>query len=72
MTRSAQHHVVRALGWTLIVLGFGSSYLRTQLDVDTVLTVWMGSAQPASGVAMGVVGLGVMAFAHRVRPLGTS
>ncbi|MFN8099722.1 MAG: hypothetical protein U0Q21_15695 [Dermatophilaceae bacterium] len=49
--------IIRSLGTVLIVLGFGSAFARTKLGIDTVLTNWMGSEQPLSGIIMGAVGL---------------
>ncbi|MBK6885153.1 MAG: hypothetical protein IPH03_00980 [Tetrasphaera sp.] len=49
--------LVRGLGTALIILGFGSAFARTRLGIDTVLTTWMGSAQPVSGIVMGAIGL---------------
>ncbi|NHA67708.1 hypothetical protein [Phycicoccus flavus] len=48
--------IIRAIGSALVVLGFGSPFMR-QAGFDTVLTAWMGPAQPWSGICMGVVGL---------------
>jgi glutamate mutase epsilon subunit len=56
---------VRLLGSVLTVLGFGSAIMRTKLNMDTVLTQWMGGAQPVSGIAMGVIGLAVAYLAIR-------
>ncbi|MBB2893242.1 hypothetical protein [Flexivirga oryzae] len=67
MSHHVQYHLVRAVGWTLAVLGFGSAYLRTQLNMDTVLTTWMGHDQPTSGIVMGIVGLAVVVLASRLR-----
>ena len=58
--------IIRVLGSAMLVLGFASAIMRTQLDMDTVLTSWMGGAQPFSGIAMGVVGLGVMVLGNRL------
>ncbi len=49
--------IIRGLGTFLIILGFGSAFARTKLGIDTVLTNWMGSSQPVSGIIMGVVGV---------------
>ncbi len=58
--------IVRALGAALLVLGFGSALMRTRLDMDTVLTAWMGSAQPWSGIGMGIAGAVVFAIGVRL------
>lgn len=58
--------LIRVLGSAMLVLGFASAIMRTQLDMDTVLTSWMGGAQPLSGIAMGVVGLFVMLLGNRL------
>ena len=63
----ARWKMVRILGSVLIVLGFGSAVMRTKLDMDTVLTQWMGGAQPYSGIAMGVVGIAIFALAMYLR-----
>jgi uncharacterized membrane protein len=57
--------IVRVIGFVLVVLGFGSAYMRTQLDMDTALTAWMGSAQPVSGIIMGLVGVVLVIVAFR-------
>lgn len=51
------------LGAALVVLGFGSIVMRATLDMDTILTAWMGGAQPVSGIIMGIVGIGVFVLA---------
>ncbi|MCU1536555.1 MAG: hypothetical protein JWP82_906 [Humibacillus sp.] len=58
--------IVRILGSVLLVLGFASALMRTQLDMDTVLTSWMGGAQPWAGIAMGIVGLGLVVLGNRL------
>lgn len=56
---------LRALGLTMVVLGFGSAYLRTQMGVDTALTTWMAPAQPYAGIVMGLIGLAIVGLAVR-------
>lgn len=58
--------LIRVLGSAMLVLGFASAIMRTQLDMDTVFTSWMGGAQPISGIVMGVVGLFVMLLGNRL------
>ena len=55
--------IVRILGSVLVVLGFGSIVMRSTLNMDTILTAWMGGTQPVSGIIMGVVGIGVFSLA---------
>jgi uncharacterized membrane protein len=59
--------VLRVVGWVLVALGFGSTILRTFFNADTPFTLWMGGAQPYSGIAMGVVGLVVVVVAISAR-----
>ena len=55
--------VLRFIGWVLVVLGVGSAIMRTTMNMDTVLTNWMGAWQPWSGIAMAVVGAVCVAVA---------
>jgi len=48
--------ILRFVGWALIALGTGSAIMRTQMDMDTILTNWMGQWQPWSGIIMAVTG----------------
>ena len=58
--------IIRVLGSVMLVLGFGSALMRTQLDMDTILTSWMGGAQPVSGIVMGLVGIALVTVGNRL------
>ena len=49
------------------MLGFGSAVMRTTMNMDTVLTQWMGGAQPVSGIIMGVIGIAVIVVVVMVK-----